>query len=265
MSFTVLILIPLIAGYAFSINWVGSRYSTFREDGYRLYFRSGFYAFFLFIHTSLVVFILRSFHPNSVNGINEFLIEIFNISKKDEQFQIVVFYMDIALIILPFSILLGVLLNFIPGSKAYFYKKAVKNDDFERLVRRSVVKEMPMAITMRNKKVYVGYAVRGLDPSDSKTGIRILPVLSGFRNSTDGKVVYTTKYTEVYLDLYLAHENESDDTFDHLFPGDFEIVLPVAEIQSSHLFDINAFELFENKNRNTSKMNSKPFRVKGRS
>jgi len=236
------ILIPLLAGYSFSITWYGSKYFTVREQGYRLYFRVAFYGLWLLISAVLIHLILISHFDDYIEYLNSASAIFLNANEQLEQGQIAL--LSVAVITIVLGPTLGHLLNAIPWSKGILYL-ATANEDFERLILQAVRKSMPICITMSNKKVYVGYVIRSIDPQEKRTAIRILPLISGYRTE-EGLIKFNISYHEVYEQVAVTYESEhEDDELAHLEFSDFEKVLPYDEIQCSHLFDIRAYLAFQ--------------------
>lgn len=250
MKLATLLLFPLLAGYAFSISWSGSKYISAREDGYRLYFRAAFYGCFLFITAMLLYLYLIAKSPEALSTLNDFILVIFgSIFTTESHYYLIV--TDILILTLLSGFCLGFVLDFIPFSKRLFYWIAIKNEDFERLIYRAHCKPMPISLTMTNCKVYVGYVARGIDPGAKNTHIKIWPILSGYRSPKDGKVKFTTFYDEMYLEVEnneIASERYSSNSVDF---DDFQIVLPLEDIKSANLFDVDVYERFQKKHENT--------------
>ncbi len=102
---------------------------------------------------------------------------------------------------------------------------------------RSALSPIPILVTLSSGKVYVGFAVRLPNPELERTDIRLLPLLSGYRESETQAIHFTINYDRVLSQL------EHPD-LNHLRPGDFEVVIPVSQISASHLFDVEAYEYF---------------------
>jgi hypothetical protein len=242
VSLAATLIISLIAGYAFSLTWDGSRYFAVREDGYRLTFRAAFYGLVMFLYASLVHLALITQYDHYLDYYKRVLAAFTSpgIEISDNQITL----LSLAIITLAIGVFLGHLLNNLPYSKKILLYIATFNDDFEQLVLRSVRKSMPVCVTMSNKKVYVGYAIRTIDPGEKRTFLRILPIMSGYRTAT-GLINFNVTYHNIYESIQSAGENdESAEDLSHLELGDFEKVLPYEEIQSCHLFDLVAYLSF---------------------
>lgn len=265
MNLASFILIPLIAGHSFAITWAGSKYHAAREKGYRLYFRTALYGILLLATASLTHLYLIDTYSNYLTYLQNFLgaftLHTQTVAHAD------VALLSIGAITLLLGLILGHLLNLIPFSKRFMLYLATENDDFERLVLRALRKLMPICVTMSNNKIYVGYVTGTIDPGVERTALRILPLLSGYRNKDDGTIIFNTSYHEVYEKIteyenepnfmfieegeeteetlaQLEKENKQKKLLAHLEIRDFEKVLPFNEIRSSNLFDIEAYQAF---------------------
>jgi hypothetical protein len=237
------LLIPLIAGYAFSLTWDGSRYFAVREEGYRLYFRTALYGLLLFLIAGLIHLYIIS-HSDGYLLYFKHVLSAFVADHNaitDDQITL----LSLAVITLILGLFLGHILNTLPYSKKILLFAATSNDDFEQLIFRAVRKSLPVCVTMSNKKVYVGYAIRTIDPGDKRTALRILPLISGYRTD-EGLINFNVSYHDVYERIAPKDDNhEADEDLSHLEISDFEKVLPYDEIQCSHLFDLAAYVSFQ--------------------
>lgn len=152
------------------------------------------------------------------------------------------------LVTILYGIVGGHLLNLLTGTH-WPYKLAIKNADFERLVLRAIERSLPMLVTLENGKVYVGYVIRTIDPLAEGKELRLLPVFSGFRSPETGQVTFSTNYSEVLVEISeddREHEKgEAGGALAHLYPGDFEVVIPVSKIVTSTLYDDEAYARFQ--------------------
>ena len=97
----------------------------------------------------------------------------------------------------------------------------------------------PVSITMKNRKVYVGLVL--VPPGlEEPCYVRLLPTLSGYRESQTLRLVFTTPYEHVYEDLQQRSKREPP-TLDR---NDFAIVLPLANIDSANRYDNDAYRRY---------------------
>lgn len=275
MGLLTLILIPLIAGYAFNSSFFISRYVSVREEGYRLYFRAALYGVALLIISALIYMLLAT-SGGDVLGNGSYLplsgVSIFTDLQNSSTYAEVQYA---AFKILAITLLLGVALGHVLNSitnaaywledrlpffvwgvshllrlKWYYLKFVIRNDDFEKLILRAMSLDLPVSFTMTNGKVYIGYVIRAIDPGEGeRTHVRILPVKSG-RRRENGTLEITTDYYQFYKDLIEERieeriEREDKDDLYLGVAGNYEIVLPAREIHSSNLFIQEAYNQFQ--------------------
>jgi hypothetical protein len=128
-------------------------------------------------------------------------------------------------------------------------RRAIRDygSNFERLVIAAFDRQRPIAITLKSRKVYVGRIVRIpiLLDIPQTTDIRILPLLSGYRDESTFGYRFTTSYSVVYERILDAKRQASawqgDPLFASLDLDDFEIVIPTGEMTTAHLFDIDLY------------------------
>lgn len=253
MAFMIAGLLPLVGGYAFSAIWSYTRYHTSRESGHKLYFRAAFYGLFLVICAFLIHVILFSKYINYRD-----LLSFFN---EQPSPNISIWGQEAKIAILIISAMLGptlaLLLNFpripylqnfqIPifDIKPFFQweqfllKLAIENNDFEKLILRSTEKSQPLLFTLSSGKVYVGWAVRAPNPVEKRSAVRILPMLSGYKDPNNHKIHFTTDYEVIH-----KISNKELPQLEHVELEDIEIVLSSDEIVSSHLFDLELWQYF---------------------
>jgi hypothetical protein len=106
-----------------------------------------------------------------------------------------------------------------------------KLNGFLRLAQTAVRREMPISVTLKTRKVYIGYVVQTPNLKVTEQYIHVLPLVSGYRDSTTLELRLTADYAKVY-----ATGKVNVD--------DFSITIPLAGIDSANLFDSDAYELF---------------------
>jgi hypothetical protein len=250
----------LVAGYAFNVSFFVSRYASAREAGYRLYFRAAYYGAVLVLLSTLTYMLVASsegfvdsyslYAPVSVDSL---LADLQNESIKGR--------IQLTLgIIISLALLLGVtcgqlltalaatalafdnlytaripIWSHILRAQAYYLDWVIRNDDFEKLLLRSVMEDLQVSLSMKNGKVYVGYVVRAIDPSEETTHVRLLPMRSGQRDDK-GRINFTTDYRRHYVRILESEQDGASVPVGILFPGNYEIVLTAAEIISANIF-----------------------------
>lgn len=245
MDVALLLILPVIGGYYFANNWNFTRFHSVREEGHRLYFRAVSFGTLLFTAAYLLRLPLLHYLAWFVEfetTLRTHLAQFLKPPKDNPGFD--GFPLMITSI---YALLIGVL-TWRPLNRLFprdrLLKDAVQTDDFERLVHTAVEKDSPLLVTIDNGKVYVGFVIKTVDPSRDRKTLRILPVMSGYRQ-TNGSVQFTTYYERVYDEI----EHGVRGRLPHLTPEDFEIVLPVERIVSANMFDILAYEEFGRRHR----------------
>jgi hypothetical protein len=109
-------------------------------------------------------------------------------------------------------------------------------------------------VTLRNGKFYIGWVLQNFDPAYERKYVRLLPTDSGFRDPTTHRLNFTTNYSPVLREV-VRRLDEAEAaaggvrppkpvTLQTLVePEDFQIILPVSEIQSTVLWDWEFYAL----------------------
>jgi hypothetical protein len=141
------------------------------------------------------------------------------------------------------------------------------NDPTTQLLHRATVYRKPLLITLKSGKVYVGQpagtAGEHGDPSVPLQSIKIIPLVSGYRNSETHKVELPTRYSDIYqlmtprsqanpgikndpLAQDLADLRLPDGTSIRTDMQDIGVVILWSEIQTMSLYDENIYRAFQN-------------------
>ena len=264
LDIALLLLLPLVGGYLFSINWLLSRFHVARRSGYPLYFSTLFYATFCFI-TAFIIYLWLLTFP-TVNAIiySDVAKESFRFLFKPNQEKANYELLLIAIL----SLFVGALgwfpLNRIlrlvwfirrligglfPTRKSLTVDwktnialppmlwKAIKDDDeLTALFVIASTMGKPVCITVDNRKVYVGYLLNMPDPINIRKSVTLLPLLSGYRDREIGVLRFTTHYNDVYDQLIDQNDHPKIDLF--------RLVIPLNRVCTVGLFDIILYEKF---------------------
>lgn len=251
MKLVSLIAFALVGGYAFSTIWTPSLYHAARESGHRLYLRVVFYTVFLLL-VSLCFHILLFINSSNYIEFIE-LVSVF-IGTDSDILSIFSRPSKVSILILSFLLgpTLGHLLNFpkwafitnfrlplINIKPFLLFEKmvlqhSIKNNDFEKLIARSVYDNFPILFTLESGKVYVGWAVSAPNPVQERKSVRILPIISGYRDKENLKVKFTTDYYSVLIEV--SNSEERNHSLE-----DFEVVIPAGDLSACHLFDLELY------------------------
>ena len=244
---------PLVGGYVFAVIWNGSLYHASRESGHRLYFRAIFYGAFL-LGCALLIHALLLHYSDWYPLLHDYSNSILT-AKGATTWWHTASWPLVAILSFLLGPILGQTLNLptaasllnlqIPGTNKqpfmWWARKlldhAIQNNDFEKLVLRSFDTNLPILLTLKTGQVYAGWAVRAPNPVQERKFLRILPLLSGYRDNHDRQVHFTTHYYDA-----LHNSNEDSSDLSHLELQDFEAVIPLDQIINAHLFDLVAYE-----------------------
>lgn len=244
MDVAVLLLLPLVGGYLFSSNCNLTRYLASREEGHRLYFRAAFCGLLLF----LLILVVRQWLKADFELYRtlELKVRALVSGYLKEPDKTYAFDLTIAAVA---SVLMGW-----PVAKivnVFYWRgpalaKAIKHDDFERLLNEAVTRTIPVCLTMSSRKVYVGFVMQTFDPAHDRKWIKILPLVSGYRDKDTLRIQFVTNYRDAYGSADPAQPAAAlPEPLDHMAPKDFEVVLPVDNIESANLFDLVAYKSFK--------------------
>jgi hypothetical protein len=125
------------------------------------------------------------------------------------------------------------------GDRSTYWKRLgdrAPDDPLQALLGRSLREAKPLLLTLRSRKVYVGF-VTYFENRTTGTWIGILPVLSGYRDSETLRVSFTDDYRGV---LKKIQGGEID-----VSPSDLEIAILADEVVSANIFDTRMYELMD--------------------
>jgi hypothetical protein len=224
-----LLLLPLLGGYIFALKYYRTRYSALRSENHRLLFLAAQYGL-LFLGISAGVrglwILLRYFIP-ALTVVN-----------------------NIWHVLFPFDFSGTAILALLIGATSwkYFNRKLSseeevdrsireKGDPLELLLKDAMRDTRPVLLTIKSGKVYVGSITANFNPAYDVQSIKIMPILSGYRDSKDQTVTFTTDYFTLLTQI---HEQDPDvSEKDKL---DLGTVIPVDEIRSVGIFSLPAYK-----------------------
>jgi hypothetical protein len=240
------LLLPLLGGYFFITHWLPTRFATKRYAGERLLFHAAAAGLAWLAIGFAGVVLINAIDP----------------SIREEWRKLVPFpYAGTSLIAFLGGSLgwwpLNWILRLFGRDRNYYSRAAMEawGDYLEIVLEESIQRTLPVAVTLKNGKFYIGFVLQNFDPAYERKYVRLLPTDSGYRDPTTHKVNFTTKYSPV-LEAVARKLDEAETRaraakplptaeLDQLLePEDFQIVLPVSEIQSTVLWDWDSYELF---------------------
>jgi len=220
------LILPLLAGYLFLTYWNFTKFNTKRNSGHRLIFHAAAWGLFFLFVALLVTITLEGACPPLEKWWKD------HISFEYAGTSVIAF-------------LLGSTIWW-PLNKFFFAEDDAAqrtiekwNDFLEILLSRAGRETKLVSVTLKSRKVYVGLVTRTMDPMYDRKYIQLLPVKSGYRDATTFKMSLTVDYAAVYAKI-IRQDLETIKAG----VGDFEIIIPVSEIQSVNLFNPTAYVTF---------------------
>lgn len=209
---TNLLILPLLAGFWFIHFCHYFRFRAQRLDGYRLLIESSLAWAFLFLIGRIFTFFV---------GLTPFGLSLNSLWSA----------------FAPVSFSGTATLAFAMGIASPFVLNQFRNEDASKqlavkrqgnamlvLFDQAIRQSRAVAVTLDNRKVYIGYVITApsLRPDDAYVGI--LPVISGYREQETLALRYVSYYDQVYT------EPEID-------PNQFKVTVPLAAIKMACFFD----------------------------
>ncbi len=225
-----LIISAACAGYLFCDKCVRYKYIFPREDGQRFYIRTVTYGFPIVLFALLINEVLFWFPAH------EYTPALITLSKEEGALYAGVFA--------PLYGWLGAsIYNLAIGESGRFehFQKALMADDFDSILWRSMSTFQPMAVSLENRKVYVGLVADGFEPSTSPNSyLTIVPLLSGHRNPDTLQMEITAVYEPVLELLENLPYGEEDYQPEELEA--YYIAIPRTKIVSLNLFNDHLYQ-----------------------
>ena len=146
----------------------------------------------------------------------------------------------------PRAILLSAVLGFVlpsVGNRFYSDEKAARRADeragnlIELLVAESIEHQKLVEISLKNRKVYVGFALKIGKVSHGESDIELVPMVSGYRDGDTQDLEITTNYAPII-------RKSLEESFGLMYE-DFRVVIPMTEISSARVFLPQAYKLFQ--------------------
>ena len=226
-----LLLLPAVGGYWFVTHFNLTKFQAIRESGYHILFRSVLVGIFWYSIAAVLVWSLEKFEIWEATSAIKWLASVF-----PQPFTVE----TVAAIALGGSS--PYILN-IFYSKERGHIRAAENtgDHMELLVSEALQNQLPVEISLRNRKLYIGFITGQNATRHSDVAISLIPLYSGHRTEDNLNLVIDIDYGHT-IPRFVVEEVEEEDWN----PNDVRVVIPVTEIVSARLFDIDLYRAFQN-------------------
>ena len=218
MNFGLLFIIPAIGGYWFLNSLHRTRHQLARGSGYHTLFQSAVAGGLLFGFAHLAIIVIHRWLPQFAEFWQSYVPYTFS---------------DTAALGILLSVALPVVGNRIWTEEKSAQRTALEGGDhIELIISESIDRQSMVEITLRTRKSYIGFALKGRMVNISEPDISIIPLASGYRNKETLELEITTNYAPVIEDSELDY-------------ADFQVVIPKSEIVSVRLFDPEIYRRFQ--------------------
>lgn len=252
-----LLLLPLLGGFIFVSLWYPTKYYTKRADTYRLVFTASIFgAVFLFL-ASVTSVLLATHLPEPSRQIYHIWHQVFPHANSGKA---------------TLAGLMGALLwwplNFFCKDQNAIRRAIInRKDPLETLLRKALGENKMIAVTLQNRKVYIGHLTVNFNPAFDMQSISIFPSASGHRDKDTLHMELTLDYMESYENIKAEAEKKVQEEFNTIRKSskneeqkiaeiakllrpqldrerlrDFEIAIPMSEVQSIFIFDPKTYE-----------------------
>ena len=221
------LLIPALGGYWLLMHCYWTRFTAERASGYHLFFQSaiagGFLVVVAYVFTSLGTFLCPQ---GSVLWTCWVPFD----------------YSGTAVL----SAVLGwaspLLVNVIYSKEKAAERVAEQNGDLiELLLQESMERQFEVEVSLRSGKSYIGFPLNTGLGVKSESDIALIPLASGYRKQDTHKLEITTHYSPVIREFLGDTERGIHD----LVYEDFRVIIPMSEIVSARLFDVDVYNRFQ--------------------
>lgn len=148
------------------------------------------------------------------------------------------------------SLMMACLLAFGQGNNAkrslenddirqYAYREMAAQDGIESLLVQAIDEGKLIFVTMKSRKVYIGYVAAPRMEHHDTQHLAIIPYISGYRDKDTLRYHEQHRYYELYLSKNISYDSEPLN-FNH-----FRHVMPMEQIEAVSLFDTETYKSFD--------------------
>lgn len=247
---SLLLIIPiLISGFYVCNRNLYYFYRIHRYEGQYLYLKSALIGFISLLISSTIALFLNKFIPSEVLGIPVDVIACIDsfvspIVEGTKVSSVQLSWIILLLVLTQFTGWVWVKLSYlhiklkekdIEKSKILLMSSILRDSPLDNIFLESYIEEVPLMLTLNDRKVYVGIVSSLGEPNESEgmdQELAIIPIMSGYRNKDDFSVSFNTDYKIIDKEL--------------------QIVLRQELINSATKFDFETFDNFAKDNNKTT-------------
>lgn len=180
----IVLFLVVLGDFQLSTRWTRTRFEILREDGHKLYFKSAYYGICVFLTTYAIVLLMEGVIGSIRDG------RLYSLS-----IERVISANELILVAAVLTLFIGrhlpTFLNRLQDPEQDL-RRAIQDDDFEKFLHSAAVRQRLVSITMANRKIYIGWILETMDPTNERKHITLLPLFSGYRDE-NGKTELTTR------------------------------------------------------------------------
>jgi len=139
------------------------------------------------------------------------------------------------------ALLINVVFFRTDSARARAAKQAYQHFDkvFELLFEHAMQNSRFVELTLRTRKVYMGWVLNCPPPHITREGVEVAPIWSGFRDEETLEVVFTTQYDEVLRTYFDSDGGDGSPQAraQQLRDEGAVVVFPMSEVVSARIFD----------------------------
>ncbi|EES0388418.1 hypothetical protein FXT97_001729 [Escherichia coli] len=118
------------------------------------------------------------------------------------------------------------------------YREMASKDALENLLIQAIDTEMLIFVTLKSRKVYIGYVAAPRVEFHSSAHLEIIPFISGYRDKDSLRYIEQHRYYDLYLSKGITFDSNP------LNLQHFRHVIPNDQIEAVSLFDVNTYSDF---------------------
>jgi hypothetical protein len=122
------------------------------------------------------------------------------------------------------------------------YREMAAMDGVESLLVQAIDEDMLIFVTLKSRKVYIGYVAATRIEHSHTQHLAIIPYISGYRDKDTLRYHEQHRYYELYLEEGIAaNKHERGLNLQH-----FRHVIPMDQVEAVSLFDTHTYVSFDN-------------------